>query len=181
MISHGIISAALFLIVGVLYDRLHTREIGRYGGLVQIMPKFATVFMIFMLASAGLPGTSGFVGEFLSLLGAFQVNVHVALFATTGIVLGAAYMLVLYRRVVFGPLDNEDAAKMPDLHVREIAIFAPLLALVFFLGVQPGFITDRTEASITRVQKLYEQGLERAGKTDAEIRASFLLNTETGF
>lgn len=102
MLSHGLISAALFLCVGVVYDRLHTREIGRYGGIVKNMPRYATVFMIFMLGSVGLPGTSGFVGEFLALLGAFRVDTTVAFFATTGMVLGATYMLVLYRRVVFG-------------------------------------------------------------------------------
>ena len=111
MLSHGIVSAALFLCVGVVYDRLHTREIARYGGLADNMPKYAFVFMVFMLASVGLPGTSGFVGEFLSLLGTFQVNTWVAFLATTGMILGAAYMLYLYRRVVFGTITRDDVAR----------------------------------------------------------------------
>lgn len=157
MISHGIISGALFLCVGVVYDRLHTRDIGRYGGLVKNMPKYATVFMIFMLGSVGLPGTSGFVGEFLSLLGAFKVNALYAALSTTGIVLGAAYMLVLYRCVVFGPQDNEDAAAMPDIGMREAAIFAPLVLLVLVLGVFPNYVMDRVSPSAERMLALYNK------------------------
>jgi len=160
MISHGIISAALFLSVGIIYDRLHTREISRYGGLVKNMPKYATVLMIFMLGSVGLPGTSGFVGEFLALLGAFKVNTAVAAFATTGIVLGAIYMLMLYRRVVFGPQDNEDAAAMPDMVPREIFIMVPLAVMVLLLGVFPNFIMNRVGPSAERVVALYQKGLE---------------------
>jgi NADH-quinone oxidoreductase subunit M len=137
MLSHGIVSAALFLCVGVVYDRLHTREIARYGGLSDTMPKYATVFMIFMLASVGLPGTSGFVGEFLSLIGAFQVNTWVAFFATTGMILGAAYMLYLYRRLFFGRITREDVRGMLDLHWREVAVFAPMVAVVIWMGVYP--------------------------------------------
>lgn len=140
MISHGVISAALFLCVGVVYDRLHTREMARYGGLVKNMPKYAVVFMIFMLGSVGLPGTSGFVGEFLTLLGTFQVDTIIAGLATTGVILGAAYMLVLYRRVIFGEQVNKDAAAMPDLNRREFFYFLPLVALVIWLGVQPGIV-----------------------------------------
>jgi len=151
MISHGVISAALFLCVGVVYDRLHTRDISRYGGIVKNMPNYAVVFMIFMLGSVGLPGTSGFVGEFLSLLGAFRANSVVAVFATTGVVLGAAYMLVLYRRVVFGPQTNQDAALMPDLNFIEKITLFPLVFFVFYLGVFPSVITDRTSPSIVRV------------------------------
>ncbi len=151
MLSHGIVSAALFLCVGVVYDRLHTREIARYGGLVNNMPRYAAVFMIFMLGSVGLPGTSGFIGEFLTLLGTFRVSTGAALAATSGVVLGAAYMLVLYRRVVFGPQGNADAAKMPDLNGREFAILAPLAAAVIFLGVFPNFIMSRVSPSVDRV------------------------------
>ena len=159
MISHGVISGALFLSVGIIYDRLHTREITRYGGLVKNMPKYATVFMIFMLGSVGLPGTSGFVGEFLSLLGAFKVDTTVAAFAATGIVLGAAYMLVLYRRVIFGPQDNADAAAMPDMVPREVFVMAPLAVLVILLGVFPNFIMDRVGPSAERVVALYQKGI----------------------
>jgi len=123
----------------------------RYGGLVNNMPRYAAVFMIFMLGSVGLPGTSGFVGEFLTLLGTFRVSTGAALAATSGVVLGAAYMLVLYRRVVFGPQRNADAAKMPDLNGREFAILAPLAAMVIFLGVFPNFIMSRVSPSVDRV------------------------------
>jgi NADH-quinone oxidoreductase subunit M len=148
MISHGIISAALFLCVGVVYDRLHTREISRYGGLVQNMPKYATVFMIFMLGSVGLPGTSGFVGEILSLVGAYQVSTLIAVLATLGVVLGAAYMLLLYRKVVFGPQDNDDAAAMKDLTSIEKITLVPLAILTIWLGVQPGIVMDRISPSV---------------------------------
>lgn len=137
MLSHGVVSGALFLCVGVVYDRLHTREIARYGGLVNNMPKYAFAFMIFMLASVGLPGTAGFVGEFLVLVGAFQVNTWVALLAATGVILGAAYMLYLYRRVVYGELTKDDVKAMLDLDAREIAILAPLIIIVMWMGVYP--------------------------------------------
>jgi NADH-quinone oxidoreductase subunit M len=135
MLSHGIVSGALFLCVGVVYDRIHSRLIERYGGLVHRMPVYAFVFMVFMLASVGLPGTSGFVGEFLVLTGAFQVNTLVTVLATTGIILGAAYMLWLYRRVVFGELVREDLKAILDLNRREIAIFVPLVVGVLVMGV----------------------------------------------
>ena len=162
MISHGIISGALFLCVGVVYDRLHTREIGRYGGIVKNMPKYATVFMLLMLASVGLPGTSGFVGEFLVLLGAFKVDTLMAVFATTGVVLGAAYMLVLYRRVVFGPQVNDDAAAMPDLNKRELFIFLPFIVLVLWLGVAPGYVMERVAPSVQKMLTNYELQLSKA-------------------
>lgn len=155
MISHGIISAALFLCVGVVYDRLHTREIARYGGLVKNMPVYATLFMIFMLGSVGLPGTSGFVGEFLSLMGAFRANTWVALFATTGVVLGAAYMLVLYRRVIFGEQKNPDAAAMPDVTGWERFYLIPLALMVIWLGVTPGFVMDRVSPSLEKLRIQY--------------------------
>lgn len=159
MISHGVISAALFLCVGVVYDRLHTREISRYGGLVKNMPKYATIFMIFMLGSVGLPGTAGFVGEFLTLMGAFQVSTIIAVFATTGVVLGAAYMLVLYRRVVFGEQKNEDAASLKDLNRIEYICLVPLVILTLWLGIAPGYVMDRMAPSVERLIAHYESHL----------------------
>lgn len=168
MLSHGLISAALFLCVGVVYDRLHTREIGRYGGIVKNMPRYATVFMIFMLGSVGLPGTSGFVGEFLALLGAFRVDTTVAFFATTGMVLGATYMLVLYRRVVFGPQNNDDAAKMKDLNQFEYIVLVPLVLLVLFLGIFPGHINNTIAPSVEKLITRYNDAITSA----EEVRAS---------
>lgn len=159
MISHGVISGALFLCVGVVYDRLHTREISRYGGIVKNMPIYATVFMLFMLGSVGLPGTSGFVGEFLVLLGAYRVDPVVAFFAATGVVLGAAYMLMLYRRVVFGPAVHQDAGEMHDLTWKEMVNFAPLVVLVLWLGILPGVVMDKTAASVNKLISQYEAGL----------------------
>ena len=156
MISHGIISSALFLCVGVVYDRLHTREIGRYGGLVKNMPNYAVVFMIFMLGSVGLPGTSGFVGEFLSLLGTFRADTLVAFVATSGVVLGAAYMLVLYRRVIFGPQEHKDAAAMVDLNPIEKGIFLPLVLLVFYLGIYPSVVTEKYALPVKKIVETYE-------------------------
>ena len=159
MLSHGIISAALFLCVGVVYDRLHTREINRYGGLVKNMPKYATIFMLLMLASVGLPGTSGFVGEFLVLLGAFKADTVIAVFATTGVVLGAAYMLVLYRRVVFGEQKNDDAASMPDVTKLECAIFIPFIILVLWLGIAPSYVMNKISPSVEKLIAQYESGV----------------------
>jgi len=137
MLSHGLVSGALFLCVGVIYDRLHTREISRYGGLSINMTAYATLFLLFTMASIGLPGTSGFVGEFLSLAGIYQVSSWVAFVCTTGIILGAGYMLYLYRRVCFGGQENEDAAAMPDLTAREYLLLAPIAAVVLWMGVYP--------------------------------------------
>jgi NADH-quinone oxidoreductase subunit M len=137
MLSHGLVSGALFLCVGVIYDRLHTREIDRYGGLSINMPYYALFFLLFTMASIGLPGTSGFVGEFLSLAGIYQVSSWVAFVCTTGIILGAAYMLYLYRRVAFGEQKNADAAAMPDLNKREWWLMAPIAAVVLWMGVYP--------------------------------------------
>jgi NADH-quinone oxidoreductase subunit M len=148
MISHGLVSGALFLCVGVLYDRLHTREIDAYGGLVNNMPKYAVALLIFTMANIGLPGTSGFVGEFLTLMGAFQVNTWVALFATTGVILSAAYALWLYRRIIFGVLSKETLKGMLDLSVREKAILYPLIVLVIFFGVYPKPILVATATSV---------------------------------
>jgi NADH-quinone oxidoreductase subunit M len=137
MLSHGLVSAALFLCVGVIYDRLHTREIDRYGGLSINMPRYAMLFMLFTMASIGLPGTSGFVGEFLSLNGTYQVSTWITLLCTTGIILGAAYMLYLYRRVAFGEIKADDVRAMPDLSRRELWLLAPIAAVVLWMGVYP--------------------------------------------
>jgi len=137
MLSHGLVSGALFLCVGVIYDRLHTREISRYGGISVNMPKYALLFMLFTMASVGLPGTSGFVGEFLSLAGAYKVSTWATFIATTGIILGAGYMLYLYRRIAFGPQVNADAAAMSDVNGREMWLLAPIAVVVLWMGVYP--------------------------------------------
>jgi NADH-quinone oxidoreductase subunit M len=151
MLSHGIVSAALFLIVGVVYDRIHSREIAMYGGLVHRMPAYALAFMVFMLASVGLPGTGGFIGEFLVLLGAFQVNPWVAALASTGVILGAVYMLYLYRRIIFGQLTKEHLMKITDLSKREIMVFAPLAVLVLWMGVYPSSFLDVMHVSVNNL------------------------------
>ena len=151
MISHGIVSAALFLCVGVVYDRLHTREIARYGGLVSKMPFYSFSFMIFILASLGLPGTSGFVGEFLVLLSIFSINTYFAIFATTGVVLAATYSLWLYRRIIFGALIKDDLSEMFDLTRREIIIFLPLIILTVFIGLYPKPIINIIEPSTEKI------------------------------
>jgi NADH-quinone oxidoreductase subunit M len=148
MISHGLVAGALFLCVGVIYDRMHTREIAAYGGLVNRMPLYAFVFMLFTMANVGLPGTTGFIGEFLSLTGAFQANSWVALIATSGVVLSAAYALYLYRRVIFGVLDKASLKNIADLTPREIAIFTPLVLLTLYYGIQPQAILNATQASV---------------------------------
>ncbi|NIJ07105.1 NADH-quinone oxidoreductase subunit M [Sphingomonas vulcanisoli] len=137
MLSHGLVSGALFLCVGVVYDRLHTREIARYGGVANNMPRYAVFFLLFTMASVGLPGTSGFVGEFLSMMGIYGASTWAAFFATTGIILGAAYMLYLFRRVAQGPLDKPDVAAMSDLSPRELLLLAPIAAVVMWMGVYP--------------------------------------------
>ncbi|MBV9432139.1 MAG: NADH-quinone oxidoreductase subunit M [Hyphomicrobiales bacterium] len=146
MVSHGLVSGALFLCVGVVYDRTHTRQIAAYGGLVHRMPLYAAAFMIFTLANIGLPGTSGFIGEFLSLLGTFRANSWVAFFATFGVILSASYALWLYRKIIFGKLVKPELMGMLDLSAREIWIMAPLAALVIFYGVRPGVVLDAFSA-----------------------------------
>jgi NADH-quinone oxidoreductase subunit M len=163
MLSHGIVSAALFLVVGVVYDRLHSRDIDRYGGLVHRMPIYAAVFMLFTLASVGLPATSGFVGEFLVMVGAFQVNTWVATLICTGIILGAAYMLWLYRRVIFGKLEKSDLLGMLDLSPREIAVFAPLVLLVLWMGIYPISFTEIMAPSVDRLINGYRTALALGG------------------
>ncbi len=159
MLSHGIVSAALFLCVGVVYDRMHTREIAAYGGLVQRMPIYAFCFMVFTMANVGLPGTSGFVGEFLTLLGAFKVSSFVAFFATFGVVLSAGYALFLYRRVIFGELDKPSLKAIADMGPREIAILAPLVVLTIYLGVQPAPILDVTGPAVKKLVTQYETAI----------------------
>jgi len=156
MLSHGLISAALFLCVGVLYDRHKSRQISAYGGLVNGMPKFAFVFMIFTLAALGLPGTSGFIGEFLVLVGIFQVNILVAVLASLGIVFAAAYMLWLYRRVVFGKASNIDIKNMSDLNKIEVYIFTFLVLLTFFFGFYPEPLLNTIDVSINNLIEKYE-------------------------
>jgi len=148
MLSHGLVSGALFLCVGVVYDRLHTREIAAYGGLVNNMPRYAVVFLIFTMGNVGLPGTSGFVGEFLTMMGAFRANTWVAFFAAIGVILSAAYALWLYRRVMFGALTKESLKSMLDLSTREKAVIYPLVILTIFFGVYPAPVFDATTASV---------------------------------
>jgi NADH-quinone oxidoreductase subunit M len=151
MLSHGFISGALFLCVGVIYDRMHTREIDAYGGLVNRMPAYALVFMFFTMANVGLPGTSGFVGEFLTLMGIFQVNTWVAVVATSGVILSAAYALWLYRRVTLGALVKEGLKTITDMDLRERLIFAPLIIMTLVLGVYPAAVTDIIGPSVTQL------------------------------
>jgi len=165
MISHGLVSAALFLCVGVIYDRHHTRLIDKYGGLVHRMPAYAAVFLLFTLANVGLPGTSGFVGEFLVLVGVFQVNTWVAFFATTGIILSAAYALWMYRRVIMGALTKEELRYMFDLNGREVAVFAPLVFLVLLFGVWPQPLLDVFSASVANLLNEHQIAL---GLTEAK-------------
>jgi NADH-quinone oxidoreductase subunit M len=160
MLSHGLISGALFLSVGVVYDRLHTREIARYGGLVHRMPRYATFFLIFTLANVGLPGTTGFVGEFLVLVGVFQVNTWVAFLATTGIILSAGYALWLYRRVIFGVLEKADLKTLKDMNAREVAILAPLLGAIIIFGVYPQPILDVMHVSVENLISQHHAALE---------------------
>ena len=159
MVSHGLVSGALFLCVGVVYDRMHTREIAAYGGLVQRMPLYAVAFMVFTMANVGLPGTSGFVGEFLSLVGAFRANPWVAFLATTGVVLSAAYALWLYARMIFGVIEKPALMSITDLDRREQLILAPLIALTIYYGIRPGPILDAFAASTDALIKNYQSAL----------------------
>jgi NADH-quinone oxidoreductase subunit M len=177
MLSHGLVAAALFLCVGIIYDRLHTREISRYGGLAINMPKYALLFMFFTMASVGLPGTSGFVGEFLSLAGAYKVSTWATLISTTGIILGAGYMLYLYRRVVFGAQVHADAASMKDIDARELWLLAPIAAVALWMGIYPeSFLAPirRDVATIVaRIERAAPAGdskLKEHDKTTAKYR-----------
>ncbi len=162
MVSHGFVAGALFLCVGVIYDRMHTREIAAYGGLVNRMPAYALVFMFFTMANVGLPGTSGFVGEFLTLVGTFQVNTWAASVAATGAILSAAYALWLYRRVIFGDLIKESLRTITDMNAREKLIFAPLVAMTLLLGLYPAIITDITGPSAGALSQNYHAALDKA-------------------
>jgi len=167
MLSHGIVSGALFLCVGVIYDRMHTREISAYGGLADRMPIYAFCFMVFTLANIGLPGTSGFVGEFLSLLGAFRINTRVAFLAATGVILSAAYALWLFGRVIFGRLEKPALKYIADLSWREVAVMAPLVVLTIVFGFYPGPILDASAVSVEALIKNYQTAL--AATTQAHI------------
>jgi NADH-quinone oxidoreductase subunit M len=169
MISHGIVSAALFLSVGVVYDRMHTREIAAYGGLVNRMPLYAAAFMVFTLANVGLPGTSGFIGEFLSLIGTFRVNIVVATLATLGTILSAAYALWLYRKVIFGTLTKPALAAITDLDYREIVTLGPLVALTILFGVYPKPVLDMSAASVAHLLDSYHHALA-ANQTTALLK-----------
>jgi NADH-quinone oxidoreductase subunit M len=166
MLSHGVVSAALFLCVGVIYDRIHTRDIARYGGLADRMPAYAVTFMVFTMASIGLPGTAGFVGEFLVLVGAFKVSFWLSLLGSLGMILGAAYMLYLYRRVIFGRLTKDDLKSILDLSPREIAIFVPLIGLTLWMGVYPSSFTHFFDASVGRMVESHQAALAVSTRTE---------------
>ena len=166
MISHGIVSAALFLSVGVIYDRMHTREIADYGGVVNTMPKYSIFFMVFILASLGLPGTSGFVGEFLVLIGVFKVNYLVSLLAATGVVLSACYSLWLYRRVVFGDVTNDNVRSLKDINKFEVMTLLPLLILTIVLGIFPNIILDTISTSVENVVTIYNSKISLLNQTN---------------
>jgi NADH-quinone oxidoreductase subunit M len=159
MVSHGIVSGALFLCVGVVYDRMHTREIAAYGGLVNNMPLYAAAFMVFTLANVGLPGTSGFVGEFLTLIGTFKVNIWVATLATIGIILSVCYALWLYRNVIFGTLDKPALAALKDLNYREVIALAPLVVLTLLFGVFPNLVLNLSATSVATLVENYSHAL----------------------
>ena len=167
MISHGLVSGALFLCVGVVYDRMHTREIAAYGGLVNRMPGYAMVFMVFTMANVGLPGTSGFVGEFLTLVGAFKANTWVAFFATTGVILSAGYALWLYRRTIFGELEKDSLKAMQDMSKREALCLLPLVALTIFYGVYPAPILDMFAASVDNLVSQVSAAIDTTGAAKA--------------
>ncbi len=162
MLSHGLVSAALFLCVGIVYDRMHTREISAYGGLVNRMPIYAVTFMIFTMANVGLPGTSGFVGEFLTLMGAFKANTWVAFIATTGVILSACYALYLYKRMIFGELEKPSLAGIKDMNLREIMVMAPLVILTLLFGFYPAPLLSVTSVSVAKLVSGYEAAIKTA-------------------
>jgi NADH-quinone oxidoreductase subunit M len=167
MVSHGIVSGALFLCVGVVYDRMHTREIAAYGGLVNRMPVYAVIFMVFTMANVGLPGTSGFVGEFLTLAGAFKTNTWVAFLATSGVILSACYALWLYRQVIWGVLDKPSLKAIADVDTRELVILVPLVLLTILFGVYPKIVLGMSEVAVNALAQSYGQALAAAGKVAA--------------
>ena len=170
MLSHGIVSAALFLCVGVVYDRIHTREIARYGGLADRMPAYAFVFMVFTMAIVGLPGTSGFVGEFLVLVGAFQVQFWLALLGSLGMIIGAAYALWLYRRIIFGRITRDDLRSILDLSPREMAVFAPLVVLTIWMGVYPSSFSSFWDATVGAMVEHHQAALHLPITLAAAVR-----------
>ncbi|MFP6728550.1 MAG: NADH-quinone oxidoreductase subunit M [Alphaproteobacteria bacterium] len=172
MLSHGIVSAALFLVVGVVYDRIHSREIAHYGGLVNRMPIYAFTFMIFVLASVGLPGTAGFVGEILVLVGVYQVNTWVAALTALGVILGAAYMLWLYRRIIFGQLEKDDLKQITDMNAREIALFAPLVILAVLMGIYPAPFLDVMHVSVDNLIHQYQTAVQAAAGGSMQLAAN---------
>ncbi len=172
MISHGFVSAGLFMLVGVIYDRAHTREISQFGGLATRMPIYAAVMMLFTMANVGLPGTSGFVGEVLALVGAYQASTYVAFFAAIGLILSAAYMLPLYRRVVLGEMTNPKLASITDMSAREVAIIVPLAAGAVILGVYPSLATDLFTDATSRIVAEMSQVVPRIAETVMTAPAS---------
>jgi NADH-quinone oxidoreductase subunit M len=174
MISHGIVSGALFLCVGVVYDRMHTREIAFYGGLVNRMPIYAAIFLVFTLANVGLPGTSGFVGEFLSLIGTFKNNIAVATLATFGVILSAAYALWLYRKMIFGTL-KPALAGIRDIGWREAVIFAPLVVLTILFGVAPKPVLDMSSASVTALLDNYNHAIAATKTAAVQTQAPLVI------
>jgi len=175
MLSHGVVSAALFLCVGVVYDRIHSRDIARYGGLAERMPRYALLFMFFSMASVGLPGTSGFIGEFLVIMGAFRVNVFVALLAATGMVLGAAYTLWLYRRVVFGALEKAELKSILDVSPREVAVFAPLVVVALWMGIYPSVFIDFFDETVRQLIENHQAAMEAASAAAAAGQLAAVL------
>ncbi len=170
MLSHGVVAGALFLCVGVVYDRIHTREIVRYGGLAKRMPSYALVFMLFTMASIGLPGTAGFAGEILVLIGSFKVNIWLAFLGGTGMILGACYALYLYRRIIFGSLTHADLKMILDLSPREILIFAPLVVLTLWMGVYPSSFTDFFDATVGAMVDHHQAALAATTKLAGVLR-----------
>ncbi|NLS03196.1 NADH-quinone oxidoreductase subunit M [Rhizobium sp. P32RR-XVIII] len=165
MLSHGIISGALFLCVGVIYERTHTRDISHYGGVVSTMPRYATALMVFTMANVGLPGTSGFVGEFLTVIGIFRVNTWVAIFAASGVILSAAYMLWLYRRIIFGALERQSIKELLDISFREKFIVYPLMAVIIFFGIYPAPVFDASAASVDLLINNYRAAVDALPST----------------
>jgi len=181
MISHGIVSGALFLCVGVIYDRMHTREISAYGGLVERMPQYAFAFMVFTMANVGLPGTSGFVGEFLTMMGVFQVNTWVAFGAAFGVILSAGYALWLYRRVIFGALTKDSLKSILDLNLREKIVIYPLIVLTIVFGFYPAPILDTTAAAVNNLVTQYSTAIGRDPAVDlADQRIQLEYAAPTG-
>jgi NADH-quinone oxidoreductase subunit M len=167
MLNHGVSTGALFLLVGVVYERRHTRLIADFGGLWKPMPVYSAIFLVVMLSSIGLPGTNGFVGEFLVLLGSFRANVWWAAIATTGVILSACYMLWMFQRVIFGPVTHEENRGLADLSLRERLVFAPLLVLIFWMGLMPQPFLDRMQPSLDRMLAVSQQRAEMTVRLQA--------------